>query len=532
MVRPCVAIGLLGTVLDTGASPERWEKWRPTVSLCQHEDLLISRLELLAGSRFKTLTKQVVTDIKSVSPETDVRIHDIDFSDAWDFEAVYASLLDWTKAYPFKPEEEDYLIHITTGSHVAQICLFLLTESRYLPGKLIQTAPPRRGAPQPGTYGVIDLDLSKYDRLASRFRKEQSESLSFLKSGIETRNRAFNDLIERMERVVVSSAAPLLLTGATGCGKSHLARRIFELKKLRNRVRGAFVEVNCATLRGDGAMSALFGHKRGSFTGALQDRAGLLRGADGGVLFLDEVGELGADEQAMLLRALEEKRFLPVGSDREVASDFQLIAGTNRDLPAAVQAGSFRDDLLARINLWTFEMPPLRNRTEDIEPNVDYELERYARSSGSRITFNREAREQFLRFATSADAAWSGNFRDLNAAITRIATLAAGGRITVDLVNDEIGRLRRTWRPASRFSAGIDLLAYFSEQQLAGIDPFDRAQLIHVIETCQGARGLSDAGRLLFHASRQLKAKPNDADRLRKYLSRFGLDWSRIARRD
>ena len=103
-------------------------------------------------------------------------------------------------------------------------------------------------------------------------------------------------------------------------------------------MQGPFVEVNCATLRGDAAMSALFGHVKGAFTGALRDRPGLLRAADGGVLFLDEIGELGADEQAMLLRALEEKRFLPLGGDREVTSDFQLIAGTNRDLADEVRA--------------------------------------------------------------------------------------------------------------------------------------------------------------------------------------------------
>ena len=135
------------------------------------------------------------------------------------------------------------------------------------------------------------------------------------------------------------------------------------------------MDVNCATPRGDGAMSALFGHTKGAFTGALKDRPGLLRTADGGVLFLDEIGELGSDEQAMLLRALEEKTFLPLGSDRESHSDFQLIAGTNRDLFAAVREGRFREDLLARINLWTFSLPGLRARPEDIEPNLQFELD-------------------------------------------------------------------------------------------------------------------------------------------------------------
>jgi transcriptional regulatory protein RtcR len=106
-------------------------------------------------------------------------------------------------------------------------------------------------------------------------------------------------------------------------------------------------------------MSALFGHVKGAFTGAVQSRPGLLRSADGGVLLLDEIGELGLDEQAMLLHAIEDKAFLPVGTDREAQSDFQLGAGTNRDLSQAVRIGRFRDDLLARINLWTFRLPGL-----------------------------------------------------------------------------------------------------------------------------------------------------------------------------
>ena len=140
------------------------------------------------------------------------------------------------------------------------------------------------------------------------------------------------------------------------------------MRQAAHRVSGRLVEVNCATLRGDGAMSTLFGHVKGAFTGAAKDRPGLLRSADKGVLFLDEIGELGLDEQAMLLRALEEGTFLPLGSDRSVTSDFQLLAGTNRDLAAAVRDGDFREDLLARIDLWSFELPSLADRLEDLEP--------------------------------------------------------------------------------------------------------------------------------------------------------------------
>lgn len=519
--------------MDRGDGPLRWQQWRPTVSLFQHEDLLIERFELLASPRYADVRDQVVADIQSVAPEVTVRVHDLDFKNPWDFEEVFGVLHEFARGYPFDTERESYLLHITTGTHVAQICTFLLTESRHFPGRIIQTSPPRRSrSGETGEYTIIDLDLSRYDRIAQRFANERREGADFLKAGIQTRNAAFNRLIEEIEHVAVHSKLPILLTGPTGAGKSSLVRRIYELKKLRRQIGGRFVEVNCATIRGEGAMSALFGHKRGSFTGATQDRAGLLREADQGLLFLDEVTELGADEQAMLLRAIEEKRFLPLGSDREVQSDFQLICGTNRDLGASVRSGSFRDDLLARLNLWSFELPGLAERREDIEPNVQYELAQLTAATGMTVRFNKEALARFLAFGLATDAPWCGNFRDLNAAVARMATLSTAGRITVDVVDAEIARLRRSWRAAGDGpavdEADGDELGEVLGARVAEIDEFDRVQLQHVIRVCRVSRTLSAAGRRLFAASRTKRTVTNDADRLRKYLASFGLDWSAV----
>lgn len=523
-----VVIGLLGTTLDLGKHPDRWQNWRPSVALCRQPDLIVKRFELLHGSREKPLAEIVSRDISAVSPETEMHLHQIDFGDPWDFEQVYEALFNFARAYPFETDSEDYLIHITTGTHVAQICLFLLTESRWLPGRLIQCSPDRdRSAP--GTVKIIDLDLSRYDRIASRFQQEQRDAVSYLKGGIETRNRAFNQLIDRIERVAITTRDPLLLRGPTGAGKSRLARRIYELKKVRHAVKGEFVDVNCATLRGDGAMSTLFGHTKGAFTGALKDRRGLLRTADGGVLFLDEIGELGLDEQAMLLRALEEKTFLPLGSDRESRSDFQLIAGTNRDLFSAVREGRFREDLLARINLWTFTLPGLQSRTEDIEPNLQFELDQYAQKTGTHVTFSKEARKRFLDFALSPRAVWKGNFRDLNAAVARMATLAPGGRISVEIVDEETERLELSWTDPESVDADHELRALIGDDRFAEMDAFDRVQVAHVLDVCRRCRSLSEAGRQLFSASRGRKSSTNDADRLRKYLNRFGIEWSQIS---
>ena len=529
--RPLVVLGLLGVNLDRGTGAKRWEQWRPTVSLCQHEELVVSRLELLHPAGHEALAAQVRDDIAHVSPETQVRLHVDPTRDAWDFESVYASLHDFARAYPFDPDREDYLVHITTGTHVAQICLFLLTESRHIPARLIQTSPPRRSRGiAPGEYQLIDLDLSRYDRIASRFAKDALDERAILTSGIGTRNAAFEALVAQLDRVSTRSTAPVLLLGPTGAGKSRMARRIYDLKKARRLVKGPFVEVNCATIRGDAAMSALFGHVRGAFTGAAHDRPGLLRTADQGVLFLDEIGELGRDEQAMLLRALEEKRFLPLGGDREVGSDFQLIAGTNRDLARAVREGRFREDLLARINLWTFRMPGLADRPEDIAPNLAYELDQFRQRTGDAVTISTEARRRFLEFAEGPEGRWPGNFRDLNAVTTRLATLAPGGRITVSQVEAEIESLRATWRTSAEWAdvGGPLVAAVLSPDQRADLDRFDRVQLEEVLAVCRSSPTLSAAGRALFDRSRARKQSVNDADRLRKYLARFGLEWAEV----
>ena len=526
-----VVIGLLGSVLDSGFHQERWNKWRPSVSLCKHADLPIDRFELVYDPKFKDTANVVMADIPRVSPNTEVKGTTQTLRDPWDFEEVYAALHDFARSYEFKPDTEDYLVHITTGSHVQQICLFLLTESRHFPARLVQTSPAdtKRRGPE-GKFAIIDLDLSKYDRLASRFGKEQTEARSFLKSGIATRNERFNQLIEQIEHVAIHAKDPILLTGPTGAGKSQLARRIYELKKSRHQIAGAFMEVNCATLRGDSAMSALFGHVKGAFTGAVKDRPGLLRAADGGLLFLDEIGELGLDEQAMLLRALEEKRFLPFGGDHEVSSNFQLIAGTNRDLPLAVREGRFREDLLARTNLWTFHLPGLHQRPEDIEPNLDYELEQFARKNSQRVTMSKEVREAFLYFAQSPAAKWTANFRDLNACITRMATLSPGGRITSPVLEGEMERLKTSWATPSANGDHDSVLAEVLTDEVKNkLDLFDQVQLAFVIRVCQESSTLSDAGRKLFAATREHRKTANDADRLRKYLARFDLDWQMVS---
>ncbi|MBN8248262.1 MAG: sigma 54-dependent transcriptional regulator, partial [Verrucomicrobia bacterium] len=205
-MKKTVVLGVLGSVLDSGFHQERWEKWRPSVSLCQHEDLVVRRFELLHLPLHQDVARCVAADIARVSPETEVRLHPQTLRDPWDFEEVFGALHEFARGYAFDPDSEEYLVHITTGTHVQQICLFLLTESRHFPGRLVQTSPKERKRKSPaGLYSIIDLDLSRYDRIAARFRREAVEARSLLKSGIDTRNPRFNRMIEQIEQVAVQS---------------------------------------------------------------------------------------------------------------------------------------------------------------------------------------------------------------------------------------------------------------------------------------------------------------------------------------
>ncbi len=236
-----------------------------------------------------------------------------------------------------------------------------------------------------------------------------------------------SDAIKRvlvLLRKVAPTDSTVLITGETGTGKELAARAIH---KRSRRERNAFVAVNCAAIPLSLIASELFGHEKGAFTGAMQRRLGRFEVADGGSIFLDEVGDLPAETQIALLRVLQERELERVGGAQPIAIDVRVIAATNRDLEAAVEAGSFRSDLFYRLNVFPIRMPSLRERVEDIPLLVAYLAQRYSGKMGKKISgIDKRTLELFQAYH------WPGNVRELQNVVERAVILCEGATLAVD----------------------------------------------------------------------------------------------------
>jgi two-component system nitrogen regulation response regulator NtrX len=259
-----------------------------------------------------------------------------------------------------------------------------------------------------------------------------SESVAKLRSEVEAHHEivggsySIRQVLERISKVAPTEAR-VLITGENGTGKELVARATHRLSRRADR---PFVEVNCAAIPAELIESELFGHMKGSFTGAVQDRAGKFEQADGGTLFLDEVGDMSLAAQAKVLRALEESRVTRVGGQKSREVDVRVIAATNKDLPREIEAGRFRDDLYYRLNVVPIHVPPLRERREDIPMLARHFAEvMRVRDGLPARSFTPDA------IARLQELEWSGNVRELRNTVERLLILAAGDEITRDDVD-------------------------------------------------------------------------------------------------
>ena len=297
------------------------------------------------------------------------------------------------------------------------------------------------------TAKLGDLTLSFWDgaeHLEKRAALESAvEELELLREQLDKENLALRDEVDRVsmfEEIVGTSPAlqavlsraikvaatdsTVLITGETGTGKELVARAIH---RRSDRVSRPFVGVNCAAIPRDLIASELFGHEKGAFTGATQHRLGRFELANGGTIFLDEVGELPAETQVALLRVLQDHEFEHVGGSHRIRADVRVIAATNRDLQAAISTGSFRSDLFYRLHVFPIEMPSLRERSEDIPLLVEYFIDRYARKAGKRFKKVEKRTLQVLQFYP-----WPGNIRELQNVIERSVILCESDIFSID----------------------------------------------------------------------------------------------------
>jgi PAS domain S-box-containing protein len=260
---------------------------------------------------------------------------------------------------------------------------------------------------------------------------------------------------------VASTDSTVLITGETGTGKELVARAIHRRSGRNSR---AFISVNCAAIPRDLIASELFGHEKGAFTGATQRRLGRFELADGGTIFLDEISELSHEIQVTLLRVLQEREFERVGGVQPIHVDVRVIAATNRDLNAAVADGTLRQDLFYRLNVFPIEVPPLRERKDDLLMLVEYFVQRYAKRAGKSI---RSIEKKVLDLLRAYD--WPGNIRELQNIIERSVILSSGGEFSVD----ESWLSRETLAPASRIEA--------SPQFKSAVEPSSEREIVETV---------------------------------------------------
>lgn len=288
-------------------------------------------------------------------------------------------------------------------------------------------------ATRKGAYDFLEKPLDT-DRLLVTLRRALelrglTESVAALRSEVATRYEivgssfTVRQVLERVERVAPTGAR-VLITGENGTGKELVARAIH---RLSDRAEGPFVEVNCAAIPSELIESALFGHIKGSFTGAVSDRAGKFEQADGGTLFLDEIGDMSLAAQAKVLRALEQGVVTRVGGAGAIEVDVRVVAATNKELESEIEEGNFREDLFYRLNVVPIHIPPLRERRDDIPMLVQHFSERMARTD--RVVpkpFTEAAMERLVAME------WPGNVRELRNTVERLLILATGDHVTAD----------------------------------------------------------------------------------------------------
>mgnify|MGYP000061757632 CR=1 FL=1 len=497
--------------------PEESEEWGPLLCLLNERYfhrvyLFCSGYEYFERARMVEEVLGERTDKGTESNKTKFAFINLDIFSPVDYEEVYTKIKDAVDKIlgQLRHLKVELSILLDSGTPQMQTVWFLLARSGYIPARLLQGIPPRFTG---GAYKVREVNLDKGIFPEIKLRRDDIRVQGNKSSGdrwITTTTRAeiigeSDPIRETLQRAlrIASYDITVLIRGETGTGKELVAKFIHQHS---DRAEKPFLPVNCASITSTLAESELFGHEKGAFTGASRSRLGQFRAADRGIVFLDEVGDLPPEVQPKLLRVLEEKTLLPLGADTGLTVDIRVIAATNKNLEQMIDEGTFRRDLYERLNQVTLEVPPLRERQEDIPLLSATFLKEWNEKHGENKRFSEEAMHYILSYP------WPGNVRQLENTVISVCAVSQS-----DLIGPEI------LPPA--------ILSYFNkEPPLPGIEiklpqsGVDLKALLYQIERDYYEKALKISGGNREQAARLLKINP---PAFRKALKeRFGFDGS------
>jgi two-component system response regulator AtoC len=358
---------------------------------------------VLTTPPYERASRALVGEMQAHVPKVELRVLPVD--DPSNHEQLFPSLMPVVRDVPEKAEVTTVL---SAGTPQAQTLWVVLVKSGLLAARMVQVIPPAF-VPHPHKRAIreVTLDIAGFPEIrALREEVIQLRAREGARSGLLGHSAPMQELVHRIGRIA-TARVPVLVLGETGSGKELVARA---LHAASTRASGPFLAENCGALAEGTLESELFGHERGAFTGATQQRKGLFELAHGGTLFLDELGEAGSKVQVRLLRVLEEGKLRRLGGEREVHVDVRIVAATHRDLARMVQGGSFREDLYYRLKGAVLELPPLREHRADLEELVVHFLEQ---QGDARPMPTREAWRAMQAYA------WPGNVRELRAEVAR-----------------------------------------------------------------------------------------------------------------
>jgi len=448
----------------------------PVLSLLENTEF--SRVYLFCTApQYIERAKSVEEIFRQSGIYTQFRFINLDLESPVDYQEIYSKLkasVD-TIMESIAHEKASISVLLDPGTPQMQTVWFLLVRGNYLNAKLLQGIPPRfAGGAYIAREVVIDEGVLPEIRVSDKSSGKRGGTWYVPDSErkIIGNAPAFKDAMDKALRFAEYDVS-VLLQGETGCGKGLFARLIHDKSKRKTQ---PFIPVNCASISEQLAMSELFGHKKGAFTGAESDRLGQFRAADGGTIFLDEIGDLPLTIQPKLLRVLEEKKYFPVGSDKEIEVDVRIIAATNKELEKLVYKGEFRRDLFERLNQVTVNIPPLRERKGDIPALTDNFVEAWNSKYKERKGLSPETIQYLI------DYPWPGNVRELNNTITTLCASGMSAAIGPELLPQKI--LAHFYTPKSLHGMEISIPK----------DGFNLKAMMYQIEKSYYQKALEKAG--------------------------------------